>query len=275
MGPCDGEKELFYFMDPGHPLTKTPNYHSSGMEAYKSLFPSEGSPLKIEGTTHYLFQRTAREALSDMSSDPLIVVVLRDPAERVWSSFRYTQNNLARIDNGLSFHKYLDWSLNGERNRVKKHISQHGSAYVLARDVKYGKYIRYLRGWRQAVGPGRLMVLRFTDVVGDSRFVSKRLASELGVDTAFYDDFEFRAKNTTYNAVWRPLHALARQIGQRIPDGVVKQQVKQAYLSLATRQGSSKRTPEDRRALDKLRDYYRPYNKQLAAEFDLDVSHWM
>lgn len=274
-GPCEEEKELFYFMDSDHPLTKTPNVHSSGIEAYKSLFPRERNMLKVEGTSHYLFQETAREALSQMSPEPLIVVVLRDPTERVWSSFQYTRNNLARLEEGVSFKQYVDWSLQGESQRVKEYVSHQGSAYVLARDLIYGRYIEFLRSWRRAVSRDRLVVLRFNDVTERSRSVCEEITSELGVNDSFYVDFEFGSKNTTYEAASQSLHTLARRVGRAMPDGAVKKTMKWAYMSVATHDGSPQRMSEDRRALDKLRDYYRPYNKQLGKEFSLDVSRWL
>ena len=101
-------KELFFFMDPGHPLIKEPNVHTASADAYDSLFPGISSTCRLESTTHYLYQDTARELLAQMEGQPLIVVVLRDPVQCVWSSFQYTRNNLARMDPSLSFFQYVE-----------------------------------------------------------------------------------------------------------------------------------------------------------------------
>lgn len=259
-------------MDAAHPLLKQPNVHSESIEIYGELFP-EGIERTIEGTTHYLFQHTAREYLGDMPSQPFIVVVLREPAQRVWSSFRYTQNNLARVDPSLSFAQYVRWGLNGKAGQIADYVSHPGSAYVLSRDIEYSKYIRYLVPWREAVGEDRLLSIEFSELVEQPQSICFRLASALGVDTSFYDDFDFESQNSTYETKSSRLHSLARQVGRWMPDGKIKKYVKQAYMGGATSESVSA-SEEDKKALHRLREYYRPYNQRLSRGFGVDVSSW-
>jgi len=273
-GPEAG-KELFFFMDDGHPLTKEPNIHTASLDTYSSLFPDSESGCAVEATTHYLFQDTARKNLAAMESKPLAIALLRDPAERVWSSFQYTRNNFAHIDPSLSFTQYVEWVLHGEAERVTDYIDHAGSAYVLARDVEYSAYVKHLRPWREAVGKDRLIVLNFDTLATSPEDMCLRIAAELGVDESFYDDFDFRACNATYRPLSHSLQSLARSINRRMPEGLAKDVAKYAYKTLCTSSALAEKTEKDRRALEQLRKYYGPYNERLSDEFDVSVAEWM
>lgn len=273
-GPENG-KELFFFMDPGHPLTKEPNAHTASPDAYDSLFPDILSTCRLEATTHYLYQDTAREHLANMESQPLIVVVLRDPVQRVWSSFQYTRNNLARMDPSLSFSQYVDWVLQGDGDRVADYVDHAGSAYVLARDIEYSAYVKHLRPWREAVGDERLAIVTFDALTETPQDTCRRLAGQLDVDEDFYDGFDFRSRNATHRPVLRPLQSMVCTVNRHVPDGPLVRMAKRAYKRFATRPTSADRSDENERALERLRVYYQPYNEQLADQFDLSVTEWM
>lgn len=261
-------------MDADHPLIGEPNVHTTSLETYRDLFPADPGACLIEGTTHYLFQETARKHLGQMESKPLILAVLRDPVERVWSSFQYTRNNLARMDSTLSFGQYVNWILCGKGERVADYVNDVRSAYVLARDLEYSVYVKHLLPWRKAVGAERLTVVTFQALTSDSKTICRRLALQLRVDEGFYDDWNFEQRNATYRPALRYLQALARTVNQKIPDGPVKQIAKQIYKKVATIPGAPDRTEEDEHALERLREYYTPYNRRLANEFDVDVAEW-
>jgi hypothetical protein len=271
VGP-KSEKELFFFMDEGHPLMKRPNIHSESIESYRSLFPDSSFGRKIEGTTHYLYQSEARRCLSKMESSPLIVVIVRDPAERVWSSFQYTRNNLARMSQEIYFSKYVDKMLSEKRDWVDEFVSHSGSAYVLKRDIDFSKYVEYLLNWREEVGRGRLLLFSFETLVSRPRATCQLLASTLNVDPKFYDDFDFEAQNTTYGISSSVLHALARRVGRWVPDGRLKQVAKQTYMKIATTEITRNRS--QRQAIQRLKNHFHSYNKELARHFNIDISSW-
>jgi hypothetical protein len=267
------KKELFFFMDADHPLIEDPNVHTTSPEAYRALFPDDPETYTIEGTAHYLFQNTAHTYLSRLETEPLIVVLLRDPAQRVWSSFQYTVNNRARMNPSLQFPQYVEWGLKGKYDAIREHISHPGSAYVLSRDIEYGQYIDYLLWWRESVAEERLVVVSFAEMIADPKTTCCRLASAVGVNPQFYDDFEFEARNETYTVSSRLLHSLARSIGKRVPEGWLKRLAKRAYMAGATKEQPTK-SNEEEQALKRLGEYYAPYNERLSEEFDIDVSAW-
>lgn len=85
------EKELFYLMDKGHPLLKrNSNYHDHGLDGYNTYFQDLNGNYKviIEATTHYIYQQTAIDVLSNLDSCPHIIFMLKKPSQRVYSGFR-------------------------------------------------------------------------------------------------------------------------------------------------------------------------------------------
>lgn len=177
------------------------------------------------------------------------------------------------MNSSLQFHQYVEWGLKERYDSIKENISHPGSAYVLARDIQYGQYIDSLLPWRESVGEERLAVVSFAEMIADPKATCCRLASVVGVDPEFYDDFEFEARNETYIVSSPLLHSVARNIGKRIPDGWMKRLAKLAYIAGATTEQST-RFKEDDQALERLGEYYAPYNEQLGKEFDIDVSSW-
>src|ERR1044072_6556741 len=104
-------KETFYLMDEGHPLRrKESKYQPLGLDGYQGCFSdcSEHHRIIFEATTHYLYQQTALEVLSKLNPRPQIVVLLRKPSERVYSSFQYSKNNLANVRRELTFSRFVD-----------------------------------------------------------------------------------------------------------------------------------------------------------------------
>src|SRR6185295_8634232 len=104
-------KETFYLMDEGHPLRrKESSYQQHGLDGYRACFRdcSQQHRIIFEATTHYLYQQTALEVLSKLNPRPQIVVLLRKPSERVYSSFQYSKNNLANVRRELTFARFVD-----------------------------------------------------------------------------------------------------------------------------------------------------------------------
>ena len=119
-------KETFFLMDEGHPLLNRVNVHASGLGAYGSFFKEKpGAAHRLEGTTQYLYQTTPLSALVELEQPPHVVFVVRRPGARVYSSFRYTANNLARLRRPLEFVDYV--RLAKERRELRVVADQRGN----------------------------------------------------------------------------------------------------------------------------------------------------
>ena len=267
-------KETFYLMDEGHPLLRGgATFHTHGLEGYRAFFADcpAGRRVVFEATTHYIYQRTPVEVLSKLPGPPQVVFVLRKPSERVYSSFKYSQNNLASVRRGVSFARFV--GLLQDDEAALEEIAG-ASAFVLRNDIRYSRYVEYVSRWVERFGRERVHVLLFEDLKADPRAFMKNLARRVGIDPAFYDGYGFPLRNETFSVRYQALHRRVRRLNELIPPGGLKGALRKVYLKAQAREPNGGQTPEDRRALAELEREFKPFNRRLAEEFGLDLSAW-
>ena len=272
---CGSEpKEPFYLMDREHPLRNAgANYHDHGWDRYEDFYGhcSGAEPLvHLEATTHYIYQRTARRALAALDDPPHVMFALRKPSERLYSSYRYTKHNKARLDPDVSFADLVEMIREGE---VAEKCA-FPNAYVLARDLRYGCYAGYLDEWRAALGRERLSIVLLEHMKQDPKRVVNRVGRAVGLDVSFYDDYDFARKNKTIHVRHPGVHRLAKRGAQWMRDSWLKAVAKRLYRTVQTRAPSAEHSPADRRTFEWLDQYYAPHNERLARQFKLDLSAW-
>jgi len=279
-------KETFYLMDEGHPLARRgPDFRARGLEGYAEFFAGckAGARVRFEATTHYIYQRTALEVLSQLPTRPRIVFVLRKPSERVYSSFRYSQNNLANVSRGLTFARFLELSKSdGGGGDADWEELAGESAYVLRNDIKYSRYVEYVVPWVERFGRGRVDVLLFEDLKSNPRAFMKEFAARVGVDPAFYDSYDFPVKNETFGVRYPSLHRGVRKLNELVPAAGLKGALKRVYVRAQSGGkadgkadgNAAGKSPEDARALEELEREFRPFNRRLAEELGLNLSAW-
>ncbi len=270
-------KEPFYLLDPASPFHRPDrSYQRQGADGYCQFFPEPSPPTRhrLEATTHTLFQQTAREVLARQTPQPRVIVVLRKPSARVYSSFRFTQHNLAKVDPELSFARFQELLAAGDDAELRRRVYLERSLYVLRRDVAYSRYLEHLEPWAEALVPGHLHVLVMETLMSDPRRQLESLAKALGLDPGFYRDYAFPRINETFRVRSHRTHRLARALRPLVPRNRWTLGLYRAYLRWQRRPGASDTSAEDRQAIRRLDDYYRPYNERLAKRFGLDLEPW-
>ena len=271
-------KETFYLMDEGHPLLRRgSNFHSRGLEGYSEFFNGckTGARVVFEATTHYMYQRTALEVLSKLATRPKVVFVLRKPSERVYSSFRYSQNNLANVGRDVTFARFVEMSkADGDGNDTDWEELAGASAYVLRNDIRYSRYVEYVSPWVERMGRERVHVLLFEDLKSNPRAFMKDFAGRVRLDPSFYDSYDFPLKNETFGVRYPSLHRGVRRLNELVPAAGLKGALKRAYLKAQSGGAKASKTPEDARALEELEREFRPFNRRLADALGLDLSAW-
>jgi hypothetical protein len=269
-------KETFYLMDEGHPLRrKDSNYHQHGLDGYRACFGncSQQHRIIFEATTHYLYQQTALDVLSKLDPMPQIVVLLRKPSERVYSSFQYSKNNLANVRRELTFTRFVDELQKTPDSALIGEYARE-SAYVLKNDLRYSRYIEYLSLWVARFGSERVKVFLFEEMKKDPRVFMQNFARRVGIDPSFYDDYHFQARNETVGLSYLTLHRGARKLNRAIPRGNLRNALKTIYLKAQSSKTENGITSEDRQSLAELEKQFQPFNQRLAVEFGLDLSAW-
>lgn len=273
-------KETNFLLDRGHPLLDPArNVHDHGLAAYASFFPDaeEGGasgprPLLLEGTTHYLYQQTAPRVLASLDPRPHVVFLLREPAERVYSSYRYTRNNLGVLRPEATFRDFVRLGEGGDAAALTD-PRWGGKVEIWRNDVGYSRYVEHLARWAEHFPRERMHVFLAEEMWRDPRALLRRLAERVGIAPGFYDGFSFARHNESYAVRSPALHRLARRAGAVLPRGGLRALLRKGYMG-ALASGKPERSEDDAAALRELRVSYAPHNARLAAEWGLDLSAW-
>lgn len=266
-------KETFFFMDDDHPLINPLyNFSKNDINGFDKFFNKKNlsTEIRLEATTHYLFQENIIDKLKQLGGQLKIIFILREPASRVYSSFKYTQNNLANISNQITFTQYVD-DLTSERLEIPDYLS-YKNLYVLKNDIEYSKYVLYLEKWYQGFDESQIKLLLFENLKENPREVLFEISNFLEISDDEFDNIKLTRKNVTVRVNNQPLHKLALAINKRIGK-FLPPSFKSFYKSaLSSTQGRKSR--EDQLAIEKLKRLYRSYNAQLSDRYGLDVRKW-
>lgn len=273
-------KETNFLLDPGHPLLDPRrNVHQHGVAAYASFFPDArgaaagaDGPLLLEGTTHYLYQRTAPRVLAALDRPPHVLFVLREPAERVYSSFRYTRNNLGVLRADATFREFVALGSGGDPAALTE-PRWGGKVEIWRNDVAYGRYAEHLALWAGVFPRERMHVFLAEDMWRDPRAFLRRIAPLVGIDPGFYDALPLDRHNESYRVRSPTVHRLARRAAALVPAGPLRWALRKGYFGVLAG-GRPERSADDREVLAELRAAFAPHNRRLAREWGLDLSAW-
>jgi hypothetical protein len=249
-------KETFFFADEVSRFNKGLNHIENGLEAYSRHFTHcKEAKVTFEATAPYIYFNTALEQIPQLSTKPKVIFVLREPAARAYSKFKFNKYKLQNFEG--SFEEYV--SLKGD--------------FGSGKHVEEGHYIEYLKRWKKALTEERMNVLLFEDLLADKVSAMKKLASFLGLDPSFYDTFNFLQRNETVKLKNRGLHKLGLRLQPYVPMAV-QDFFLPLYMKLNSGKMPSKNAIE-KEQITRLKEVYRQSNKSLADHFsDLDLSIW-
>jgi hypothetical protein len=268
-------KETNFLLDRGHPLFNHGcNVHSHGVEAYGAWFPPTpaGARILMEGTTHYLYQSTAPEVLASLDPVPYVVFLLRKPSERVYSSYRYTQNNLGVLGAEVTFRQFLMLA-NGADPALISRPGWGGNPEIWRNDVGYSRYAEHLARWAERFPRERTHVFLAESMWKDTPGFVRHIAGIIGIDPAFYESYTFPRYNESYTVRNQRLQRLARRLGAAVPRGTIRDLLRSGYMRTAT-EVRSERTADDADALCALEATYAADKERLVREWGVDISLW-
>ncbi len=220
-------KETFFLMDNTNPLAnKKSNIHIDGFEVFLNNF-SEPNKLLLEGTTHLLYQKQIADFLKRKSPESKFIFVLRNPIDRLFSSFNYTKNNLLRINDGLDLNQFISILRSGNREVLGEYINDEKSLYVLSRDLEYGCYSNYLKDWIEVFGIENIEIKIFEDLKNNPKEEIFNTCGFLNIDKSHFSNFSFNKENESLSIKHKALFKVVKKIGGILPQGAfMKKQIK-------------------------------------------------
>jgi hypothetical protein len=216
----------------------------------------------MEATPGYFYgNRRLVSALKTTLRDPHVIVSLRDPVERLWSSYRYVKSRM-EIDEQVSLTDYIAAAEKLRRagtDRLRENRAYWG--------LSGGFYSEFIGEWLEALGP-RFRVVFFEDLASDPMAVVSELCDWLEIDPEPAGGFDYSVENRTVQYRRRSLQRIALAVNNR---GEVlfrrrprlKRLLRRLYYRVNSAPSDSSFPKETRRYLQVL---YAPSNRALAAE---------
>lgn len=273
-------KETYFFMDAEHPLAVRqesrgePTVHTADLSAFDQFFDGSGAGLRFEATTHHYYQETARNIFPQFEPRPHVFFVLRQPAHRIRSAFFFTKHNRGRVDPALTFNRYIEILLDEDPSTLDRYYHSDSSLHIAKRELELSKYTVWLERWEECLGTERVHPVLFERFVEDNYHIVTQICQVLGVDPSFYAERSVSSENETTLVRSPTLQRLAYEIGTRIPDGWPKRTMKSLYEWIQVRNTSSSEASETDRGIERLREYFKPWNERLAEHSGLNLSAW-
>lgn len=268
------EQETRYLIDQDYPLFRPGcNFSKSGLEGYRQFFPDFDAGLHdvlLECTPDYLYQNTALDAISSMPNKPDVVFVLRKPSRRIYSLYKFAQNNIGVLEEGLSF---SDFVLAVREKKIP------AEKKILANALDHSYYAKHLCRWVEALGQDRVIVILFEDLVKYPLESMTTFAARIGIDQEFYNSYQFNQQNRTIQVKDRKLYNAVRSIKKNMP--LVRDltplmtPLKRWYQRRAIKEVSSELGTDELRILAELDSEFEDKNLELQGLVGINAARWL
>jgi hypothetical protein len=250
-------KEVRYFspLRYGEPLPP--------LETYARYFRHcEEERYVMEATPGYFYGgEPLASAMKERLPDARVLVILRDPSARLWSSFNYVKMRL-KIEKDRTFEDYVETArdLRARGLDQRREFSRYSA-------LSSGFYVEYISPWFETFGPA-FRVVFFEDLAADPRRVVESICEwlEIAAEPAARIDYAVQNRTVLYkNERIQRLALAANDRGERFfrRHPVLKAGLRRIYYGFNRDDESGRFDPAARRRADAI---YSSSNDVLAAE---------
>jgi hypothetical protein len=183
----------------------------------------------LEASTHSYFQDSALE-FSRHHEQTYVCFIVRDPAFRLLSHFRYLRDVRGEVCARLSFNHYVDQVIEYGKNLDRNFFWTEHAQYILGRQIDLSNYPMWIEKWSAALPAERFKVIAFERLAVEPTLVLAELNEWIGVGGAWPPGFTFAPHNETYRPRSHAVHRLAATIARRIPTGSLRSAVRNGYF---------------------------------------------
>lgn len=194
-------KESNQWLEESHPLRKEYTLNPEVKNIYLEASPNN-------------FYHPCEELLSKQYRDDVrFVLVLRDPVERLTSSFNYTKHNLGRIKSNFHLNDYVERILHDDYRWLETKVRGEVSQFVLRRDLDYGKYVKYLDAWNIAYEKNNLLILSQKELISSPQLVIDRILRHCSINKEIAVFPRIMNKTSSYKSQF--LHRILYKLNNR------------------------------------------------------------
>ncbi len=245
-------KETFFFADEVNRFNRNANIIEHSLQEYSSYFLSKKpnqEKIRLEATAPYIYFENALNHIPKLPSNPKVIFVLREPSARLYSQYRFERFRTKRIQ--------MTWEEYSKSDKLKLH----------------GDYEFYLNKWVESIGKDRIYVCTFESLVSDPKECIRDMSSFLGIDSIFYDNYDFIQHNETVAIKNKFIHRLGLILQRYVPHGI-QEKILPFYLRINSGKMPSK-DPSDKEILKSVKSDYQDSILRLKELFpNLNLESW-
>jgi len=264
------ENELRYLMDADDPLCRPDGFNAEGLDGYARFYSDslldEQTKYLIDASPQYYYQKTAQSVIGRLQ-DSQVVMILRKPSARIYSLYNYSKSNKVALPASMSFSDFIHEVRRGNKSEILR------GRPMLYSAIEHSRYSSYISRWQSIVGPDRLKVYFFEELVRNPRDVLRRLAKDLRVEPGFYDSYGFPARNESFDLRHRGIHKIVHRSRKKMPSWM-RRYLKPAYMYLNTQKPKRSLPEHDRKILKQLDLEFRDTERELAELLERDGAIW-
>jgi len=218
----------------------------------------------VEATPAYFYGgRSIASAVRATLPDARVLVILREPADRCWSYFRFEKSR-ARIPDDMDLESYLDRCEALRAQGVDR--LRENRAFL---GLTGGCYSDWMGEWSAEFGD-RLKVLYFDDLSRDARGTVKDVCAWLDIDAGVVDRFDLAVENRTQQVRSDLAQRFALAVNRRAEGffrrhPTTKRRLRGLYY--AANKESAEPTLSEA-AARRMAAFYEPYDRRLVAQLE-------
>lgn len=248
-------KEIRYFAGLVEGEVKLPP-----IDEYRGYFDrSAGERYRLEASPQYFHGGTrVIEAMREVLGTPKIIVMFRDPVDRMWSQYRFMRTRLADLPDDVSFEMYADRCL--EVRRARQPLGPDSRRFWA---MQGGFYAEHLDPWVDAFGEDLRLVF-FERLAAAPELVFGDVCAWLELEEA--TSISFTVENRTVPVRSRALQRIALAANDERflrRHRRLKGPLRSLYYAVNRRTTREAMPPDTER---RLREEFAPGNKALAAK---------
>lgn len=232
----------------------------ASLESYLAYFDGwqDGQHLTcVEASPGYMAESdTVAARLAGLVPEARLVFLLRDPIDRLRSSFRFYKSRL-HVPEAMSFEQFANVCLAHELGQPSPAAA--GIKAWHLRALARGRYDLQLPHFQRCFPASQLLPIHYDDLRDDVRATVMQAARLAGIDPAFYEGFQFGRENVSFLAKRSGLQRVAIFVNDRF-EGVWRShpQLKRKLMGLYKRVNERELEPDPLSPAteSRLRDWY-------------------
>lgn len=249
---------------------KEPSFFTDGygvdLETYIRVFKgSEGFLARGEASTQYVYAPESAAWIKEILDDVKIIAVLRDPAERAWSSYKWSIK--VGIETACTFEEALALEphrLRDESTRVRTAVQQFLPDYL---HFQVGLYAEQVKRYLDLFSKEQVKFFLYEELQNDPLRVCREIFQFLNVDPEFVPKLGLHNAGATPLSI--PLQFWLYNYRGRFE---LPERLNNAIKEINLRLGSKDQRPKN--LLNQLRARYSDDIKQLENYLQRDLSSW-